>query len=280
MKGPVFSLLPLVMTSVLLTASPGDGSTVSPVRNFSAVLGQSVTLRCPGKPGVHITRLYIQTKHTHAFINGFDVQFELDVPHEYLNRTKVNKTDLSMRMSNITVSDEGSYTCIIFFSGDKESFDINLKVTAEYSVPTVKAECDERIHRNGSATGGKICQLSCSSTGGYPQSRVEWPELHQSLIQIINNGSSKDPHYKTWTINQTITYSCDQPTNVSCSIGGIVSHPITICQADSFPLRVIAATVVVVIFVLSLILGLVLMKCYQRRPRPRPEDPALEVPLA
>ncbi|XP_051522327.1 T-lymphocyte activation antigen CD80 isoform X2 [Myxocyprinus asiaticus] len=281
MKGPVFSLLALVITSVLLTPSPGDGSTVSPVRDFSAVLGQSVTLRCPGNLSVPIIRLYIQRKQTNVFINGFDDQYLLKVHPEYRNRTKVNRTDLSMKMSNISISDEGSYMCVIFYSRtSKEEPVINLKVTAEYSVPTVKAECGERIHSNGPATGGKSCQLSCSSTGGYPLSVVEWPVLHQSLIRNIENKSSEDPHYKTWTINQTIMYSCDKPTNVSCSIGSAVSHPITICQEDSFPLRVIAATAVVMAFVLILILGLVLMKCCRRRLRPRPEDPALEVPLA
>ncbi|XP_051535286.1 T-lymphocyte activation antigen CD80-like isoform X2 [Myxocyprinus asiaticus] len=278
MKGSVCSLLVLVITSVLLTASPGDSSTEAPVRNFNAVLGQSVTLRCPGNLSVHIFRLYLQMQRgqTDYFINGFDTARSLPVT-EYMNRTEVNQTDLSVTMSNITVSDEGQYKCIVFYTEmPNEEHVINLKVTAMYSVPTLMAEC---IHVNGPATGGKSCQLSCSSTGGYPWSEVEWPGLHPSESDNETE-SFQDPHSKTWTINQTVTYYCDHPTNVSCSIGRTVSHTITICEADSFPLRVNIAIAFVVTFVLFLVLVLVLMKCHCRRPRPNPEDPALGVPLA
>ncbi|XP_051965887.1 T-lymphocyte activation antigen CD80-like isoform X2 [Xyrauchen texanus] len=278
MKGSICSLLALAVTSVLLTASPGDCSTESPERTFYAVLGQSVTLRCPGNLSVPILRLYLQMQRGQKdyFINGFARDKSLPVT-EYLNRTEVNEMDLSITMSNISFSDEGPYTCIVFYTeGSKEVHLISLNVTATYSVPNVTADC---IH--GQVTRGKKCQLSCSSTGGYPESEVKWPGLHLHLNESDNKTTSlQDPHSKTWTINQNVTYYCDQPTNVSCSIGHAVSHTITICQADSFPLRVNVAIAFVVTFVLFLILVLVLMKCHHRRPRPNPEDPALGFPLA
>lgn len=98
--------------------------------------------------------------------------------------------------------------------------------TAEYSVPTITKDCS----KPGDGGAGKSCQLSCSAVGGYPQSTVRWTGLNQSLTNVIYNRSSADNESKTWTINQTIMHNCDQPANISCAVGGAVSHTITICE--------------------------------------------------
>uniref|UniRef100_A0A8C2JZI3 Ig-like domain-containing protein n=1 Tax=Cyprinus carpio TaxID=7962 RepID=A0A8C2JZI3_CYPCA len=161
--------------------------------------------------------LYVQkvTKDKDTYINGF--YKDNNMPwNEYHSRTKVNKMDLSMEMRNVSVSDEGQYKCIIFVSGaEKRKISmIILKVTAEYSVPTITTNCTR----------------GCSAVGGYPQSFIRWAGLNPSLTSIVYNESSADNESKTWTVNQTIVYNCDQPTNISCAIGGAVSDTITICE--------------------------------------------------
>ncbi|KAL0175184.1 hypothetical protein M9458_031152, partial [Cirrhinus mrigala] len=91
----------------------------------------------------------------------------------------------------------------------------------KYSVPTVKTNCSAHKHSDGDA--GMNCQLSCSAMGGYPQSTVTWAGLNPSLTSVVYSWSS-DKDSKTWTINQTIVYNCEQQTNVSCAIGGTVSY--------------------------------------------------------
>lgn len=108
------------------------------------------------------------------------------------------------------------------------SFHCSLLFTAEYSAPTITPDCTE--HRRGVSGTGMSCDLSCSAVGGYPQSTIRWTGLNPSLTNVIYNCSSAHNDSKTWTINQTVTYNCDQQTNVSCAIGGAVSHTITICK--------------------------------------------------
>lgn len=274
--------LALVMTLVLGTATTDDSA---PPVNITAVLGHTATFTCPTTKIGIVPRLYIQrvvTKSRDVFINGFDDMRELDVSPEYLRRTKVNRTNLSMEMTNVSVSDEGLYKCVVFygFSGLKNISQIYLKVTAKYSVPTIEKECSER--KNGDGTAGKSCQLMCSSTGGYPQSAVKWAGLNLSRMSVVHNESSDDPSSKTWTINQTITYNCDHSTNVSCAVDGADSHTITICETESFPVKVIAAIVFVLVFVLLLLLVLMVMKhCCRRCQREDQADPEnADVPLA
>ncbi|XP_052472851.1 cell adhesion molecule 2 isoform X2 [Carassius gibelio] len=263
----------LVVTMLLLAAASGDSDAAM---NIKAVLGHSVTFRCPSNHSEAVERLYIQKiiNDKEKFINGF--YKDRDMPwNEYQIRTKVNKMDLSMEMRNVSVSDEGLYKCYIFDIGvtNPKVSDIILEVTAEYSAPTITPDCTE--HRRGVSGTGMSCDLSCSAVGGYPQSTIRWTGLNPSLTNVIYNWSSAHNDSKTWTINQTVTYNCDQQTNVSCAIGGAVSHTITICKTQSFPLKVIAAIAFVLVFALLLIF-VVVMKCFCGRQH-TPEDQSGDV---
>uniref|UniRef100_A0A672SSD6 Ig-like domain-containing protein n=1 Tax=Sinocyclocheilus grahami TaxID=75366 RepID=A0A672SSD6_SINGR len=187
--------------------------------NITAVLGHSVTFRCPSNHSKPVERLYIQRvikDKEDMYINGFTNGRE--IPGKgYQSRTKVNTMDYSMEMRNISVGDEGSYICVFVFV-DKaykpEISEIFLKVTG------MPQDADNRVG----------CHLSCSAVGGYPQSTVRWAGLNPSLTNVFYNWSLAHNDSKTWTINQTIMYNCDQPTNVSCAVWGAVSHTITICK--------------------------------------------------
>ncbi|XP_052431955.1 T-lymphocyte activation antigen CD80 isoform X3 [Carassius gibelio] len=252
--------LVLVVTLLLLTATSGDSDAVE---NITAVLGHSVTFRCPLNHSTPVDGLYIQRDKNDKpddFINGFYRGQPIKVLPEYKDRTKVNETELSVEMRNISVSDEGLYKCVVIINKKPEISMILLKVTAEYSVPTITKDCS----KPGDGGAGKSCQLSCSAVGGYPQSTVRWTGLNQSLTNVIYNRSSADNESKTWTINQTITHNCDQPANISCAVGGAVSHTITICETESFPSVVIAAITVVFVFLFLLLIFVVVMKYFFR----------------
>ncbi|KAK7156016.1 hypothetical protein R3I94_006170 [Phoxinus phoxinus] len=282
MKKPVCSLLALVMALVLGTATTDVSG---PPVNITAVVGHTATFKCPNQKSWIVTRLYIQ-KHE-EFINGFDLSKNLEhLRHaKYLNRTTVNRTNLSMEMTNVTVLDEGLYKCVVFYKTVNNPTDpkkdisyIYLKVTGKYSVPTIEKECSER--KNGDGTAGKSCRLSCSSTGGYPQSTVKWAELNLSRMSVVHNESSEDPSSKTWTVNQTIAYDCVHPTNVSCAVDGAVSPIITICETESFSFEVITAIVLVLVFVLLLLLVCMVICCRRRRTEDQGDPENADVPLA
>ncbi|XP_050984868.1 uncharacterized protein LOC127176991 isoform X2 [Labeo rohita] len=249
--------------------------------NITAVLGHSVTFKCPSTHSKPVNGLYIQRMKNdkEVFINGFYKGHPMPVNSEYQNRTKVNEMELSMEMRNISVSDEGLYKCVVFYSTlDKMETMINLKVTAEYSVPTIKKDC---IKRNDGSTG-ESCQLSCSAVGGYPQSTVTWVGLNSSEMSGFYNRNLADNVSETWTINQTIIFNCDQPISVSCAIADAVSYTITICEKESFSLQVIIAIIVVLAFVL-LILVIIVMKCCCRRSETRRLEDQVDgadIPLA
>lgn len=115
---------------VLLCVCVGDSDAVM---NITAVLGHSVTFRCPSTHSSSVEGLYIQrvkNDKEEEFINGFyEGRVMPALLPEYRDRTKVNKTDLSMEMRNISVSDEGLYKYIVFIKSKPEVSKIFLKVT-------------------------------------------------------------------------------------------------------------------------------------------------------
>lgn len=279
MRTSVCSLLLGIL--VLLAARNGDGNAV---KNFTGVLGQNITLQCPRTKTIRVTRLYIQKedKAKTEFINGFDIERPLTVGHQYKGRTSVNQKDLSMEMTNLSFSDEGFYKCIVFYSPtNREEFTLHLKVTAEYNVPNLTVEkCDE----HNPVTGEKRCTLTCSSTGGYPQSKVTWPELNLSLISYVHNNSFQDPTSKTWSITQTISYPCNKPTNISCSVDTSVSNIVSICvngpDDEKFPLdAAVISAIVVVLLIIFILLAVYIIKRWRARRRLPPDDPDLGLPL-
>ncbi|KAF4104469.1 hypothetical protein G5714_015456 [Onychostoma macrolepis] len=118
--------------------------------NITAVLGHSVTFRCPLNPSESVEGLYIQRVKNDKeddFINGFYKGRKIAVLPEYRDRTKVNEMELSMEMRNISVSDEGLYKCVVNISKKPKTSKILLKVTAEYSAPTITTDCSETALR-------------------------------------------------------------------------------------------------------------------------------------
>ncbi|XP_073778771.1 cluster of Differentiation 80/86 isoform X1 [Danio rerio] len=268
MENTACFLLALVVTLVPVSTTLGDNNKP---KNISAVVGRSVTFRCPWNLSIPVYRLYIQKLGNQPlFINGFNNGKKLPVSPEYQDRTEVNQAELSMEMTNIKLSDEGSYKCVVFSStSSRDIFQINLKVTAEFTTPELKSECSE----NDGAKKGRSCQMSCSAAGGYPVSDVKWLGLNQSRIRVLQNETAENSTSKTWSVNQTINYTCEHPINVSCDIGGSDSHTITICEAESFPLKVIVAIVFVLVFVMLLVLAFFMMLfCRRQRPQPYRAD--------
>lgn len=125
---------------VLLLCVCVDAS--GPRVNITAVLGHTATFKCPWDSHIPVPRLYIQKVNevqgsSEIYINGFDSnrdsQMDIFSSADYLNRTKVNRTAISMEMTNVSVSDEGLYKCYIFYGTvatlSKVIPEIYLKVT-------------------------------------------------------------------------------------------------------------------------------------------------------
>ncbi|KAL6471909.1 hypothetical protein MHYP_G00205590 [Metynnis hypsauchen] len=268
----------LLLVSALGPTTCG-GSAVQEVRG---TVGGAVRLKCNISASLPVKGVYFQKKNLSGsyeiLVNGFYTSsVEGFLLNEYRNRTRVNRTERSLDLWNLKVSDEGHYKCFFMPQDTLKDYDtiFHLTITANYSVPTVTVqECSDR------GEGALSCELGCSSSGGYPLTKMNWTVSGGSNEAHLQEGSNKsmaDKHSGVWNISQTIRLNCTQPTNVSCSVGGAVSPPLSICiHSPPEPMfKVIIASVMLFVFIFILLSVLIRWRpC--RRPQRSVEDRTVE----
>ncbi|KAK3531401.1 hypothetical protein QTP70_018190 [Hemibagrus guttatus] len=230
------------------------------VRYVQGIVGKSVHMRCVLDHTHSIDRVYFQKTNsngTEIFVNGFYSK-TLPVSDEYINRTIVNKTELSMEMLNLSLDDEGEYICIPFSNNAnlKNQTKFYLTVTATYSIPNIS------VQGCGIDSGAYNCVITCSSSGGFPQSNVTWHVAGVNLRSLLRDEGelvlTQDKQSGLWSALQYIMLNCSQQLNITCSVGGVVSQAISLCSpVKSTDITAVAcAVLLLVFFVIVVIIGI------------------------
>ncbi|XP_070982241.1 T-lymphocyte activation antigen CD86 [Oncorhynchus clarkii lewisi] len=215
-------------------------------------VGGAVTLPCTSDIQRLPNHLYVQRPDPNKFINGYHKTRDLPSPHpEYANRTQVDHTQGTMRLWSIRLSDEGLYECHIGYPTNNNQKNIQLSVTANYSIPNVTVACD-----NGS------CLVTCSSDNGYPRRDVEWslnPPLNQSHWGVVNSSGWTDPVSMLFSVFSSISINCSSGPrlNLSCAVGGALSQEHTVCRPPDISVVSVISAVSVIAAVLLCFLVLV-----------------------
>ncbi|KAM8970970.1 selection and upkeep of intraepithelial T-cells protein 1-like [Sarcophilus harrisii] len=145
----------------------------------------------------------------HHYKNGQD-----DLRHQhqkYKGRTEFLRDDISngsvaLKLHHIRPSDEGKYWCLFEGPSAYEEEEFKVYVAGKGSTPHIHVEND----------GNKGVRLVCTSTGWYPEPKVQWRKnQEESLSQdtkIMKNENG------LFSIETSITASSDSTVNVSCFI--------------------------------------------------------------
>lgn len=151
------------------------------VVSIQALLNNTVVLPChralaPGE-SLGDFRVYWQMGDivVHALMEGHHEEKYQN--QSYLNRTWVDHSNLSLSLSGVQVSDEGSYSCHIqkrdgngrAFESINADYSVLLSVAAAYSQPVISQDV---------APDNTCCvNLTCRSQDGYPLASVVWYNL-------------------------------------------------------------------------------------------------------
>nr|AXP31964.1 CD80/86B molecule short secretory form [Oncorhynchus mykiss] len=191
-------------------------------------VGGAVTIPCTSDLFEnHLVFMYVQRPGSNGnnprFINGYHTKKRLD-PKEYTNRTHVDPRQRTMKLWSILPSDEGLYECHIQYQTKKKQENIQLNVTANYSIPIVTVACDN-----------VSCLVTCSSDSGYPRRDIEWspnPPLNQSHWRVVNSSDVTDPVSMLFSVYSSISVNCSSGPrlNLSCNVGGALSQEHTVCE--------------------------------------------------
>ncbi|XP_009954968.1 PREDICTED: T-lymphocyte activation antigen CD86-like [Leptosomus discolor] len=192
---------------------------------------------------------------------------------KYINRTKMDMDKWTLQLLNVGIVDEGQYTCIIQHR-DKGSpkvihtSECLLHIIANYSQPEIAW-----LH-TGELKPNEYLNLSCSSSGGYPQPKqLTWLISHGNKTRrsMGHMDVSQDAVTKLYNVTSKLntTVPINTPTNISCllhlgeQLGSLVSVPLAIeIQGEEMEQAKINffGPLIAVIILLTLLLGVVILK--------------------
>ncbi|XP_029876911.1 T-lymphocyte activation antigen CD86 isoform X1 [Aquila chrysaetos chrysaetos] len=192
---------------------------------------------------------------------------------KYINRTKMDMDKWTLQLLNAGIVDEGQYTCIVQHR-DKGSpkvihtSECVLHIIANYSQPEIAW-----LH-TGELKSNKYLNLSCSSSGGYPEPKqMTWLISHENTTHglVRHMDISQDAVTKLYNVTSklNITVPTNTLTNISCllylgeQLGSLVSVPLGIeIQGEEMEQVKINffGPLIAVIILITFLLGFVILK--------------------
>uniref|UniRef100_A0A8B9BDA2 CD86 molecule n=1 Tax=Anser brachyrhynchus TaxID=132585 RepID=A0A8B9BDA2_9AVES len=192
---------------------------------------------------------------------------------KYINRTKMDMDKWTLQLLNAGIMDEGQYTCIIQHR-DKGSpkvihtSECSLSIIANYSQPEITQL------PTGELKPKENLNLSCSSSGGYPEPRqMIWLISYENTTNrhIHHMDVSQDAVTKLYNVTSklNITVPTNVLTNISCllhlreELGSLVSAPLAI-EIQSEEMEQVKVNffgpLIAAIILITILLGFVILK--------------------
>ncbi|XP_066031609.1 T-lymphocyte activation antigen CD86 [Chamaea fasciata] len=257
---------------------PGIAASVHPVKAF---LHHPVHLSCyfPNSQKIDIKNLIIfwqkdTNKVVHEVYYGQEKHENLSP--EYRNRTKMDMGKWTLQLQNTGVEDEGLYQCIIMQKLSERSTEVihksecSLHIIANYSQPEIAELHSGELKPNG------YLNLSCSSSGGYPEPKeMTWLISHENITHSSTAPMDVSQDAVTKLYNVTSKLNIPVPTkshtNISCllhlreQLGSLVSVPLGIeiqeKEMEQTKINFFGPLIAVVVLITSaLLLGFVILK--------------------
>ncbi|KAM6932157.1 T-lymphocyte activation antigen CD86-like [Lycodopsis pacificus] len=215
---PRLTLQLLVLTMTCHSAGIESAASIQ----LRGEVGGKVTFHCPVDRKKTLTLWYIQKGDT--FVNGYYAS--QNVSQMAWENTRRDLDNMTILLYNLNVSHSGDYQCFIMYSDmkkPKSHMCLHLKVTANYSKPTLTVHCSDENHHFS-------CLVNCTSHGGYPVTEVTW-NISRSW-KVVNNSKMTDPHTTTFNISSIAFVNCSDRnlTSLSCSVGDVMSDMFPVCE--------------------------------------------------
>ncbi|KAG2456449.1 CD276 protein, partial [Polypterus senegalus] len=153
----------------------------------------------------------------HSFVKGKD-NLTNQVPQfkgrAQLFKPELSRGNLSLRLSNVSVDDEGEFECKYHKAGETSSSGVCypcLLVAGRYSDPIVTI--------SSSASNDSEVNFTCKSAGGYPEPKVYWSvnKMPFQDISRVNTRTSNDSKGR-YNVTSILTLNVTGDVSVTCII--------------------------------------------------------------
>ncbi|XP_071019943.1 butyrophilin subfamily 1 member A1-like isoform X2 [Oncorhynchus clarkii lewisi] len=188
----------------LSTTTEGQVQVVAPMSRVHAVAGGDVILPCYLNPTMNAAnhtvewlRPDLKPKEAHCYRDHRDS--EEDQNPSYRGRTSLFKEELknsnvSLKLTRVTLSDAGSYTCFIPTVSRTQRPVVQLLV-GPGSQPVLSIE----------GTNGSGLVLRCESEGWYPEPELEWLDNNGTILPAAGPTETETDTEGFFTVRRNVT---------------------------------------------------------------------------
>ncbi|XP_068103247.1 uncharacterized protein [Hyperolius riggenbachi] len=211
----------LLLLYQLLFLQTGSSVKIAAPPSHNILLGSDIVLPCSfsvESPQINLQFLAVLWLFQERELVRIDNQGEKFQPRMFVNKQNIVKGIASLEITNVSISDTGKYTCMIIYSPNRDSLDVDLAVYATPSIHFEKVDADTESF------------AVCSVTGFYPKNIKVDILKDDETIKDFTFSEYENPD-GTHSINSSWTIRTDvepKPKVLSCLVHS---------GSDSVPLR-------------------------------------------
>ncbi|KAJ8013440.1 hypothetical protein DPEC_G00053290 [Dallia pectoralis] len=175
-------------------------------------VNQDILLSCPCSCPIGQQRINLRWQRGEVLL--LFQEFNLTTEKGYENRVKLftnqHKDNCSLLLSQITVADNGIYTCY-FYCQALEYESIKLKVVADYTV------CMNFFPIQDSVGSNQNGMYQCKAFGGYPIGQIHW-KLNGHLLNGDHMDNYQDNSTGLYTLKSSLTIELNKSIDLVCLV--------------------------------------------------------------
>ncbi|XP_022621199.1 butyrophilin subfamily 3 member A2-like isoform X2 [Seriola dumerili] len=200
---------------VLLTRRcEGESQVIGPSQPIVAAVGDDVVLPCHLEPAVDAssmtvewTRPDLSPRFVHVWRDG--VELENKKHPSYVGRTSVsvNKLklgDVSLKLSRVKLSDEGTYRCFVPTLNRESTVTLVVGAVSSLIISLMRTENDGVV-------------LQCESKGWYPEPELLWLDGEGKLLSAGRTKTVRGPD-DLYTVSSRVTVEKRHSNSFTCRV--------------------------------------------------------------
>ncbi|XP_053199190.1 butyrophilin-like protein 10 [Scomber japonicus] len=212
------SALAVLHTTVLLLllthSCGGQHHVIGPLQPIVAMAGDDVILPCHVEPAKDVESIAVEwarpeLKPRFVHVRRDGVELLIDQNPSYLGRTlmSINKLkcgDISLKLSKVKLSDEGTYRCYIPELHRDSTVQLLVGVVSSPSIGLTK-----------DMSGAVV--FECESKGSYPEPEVFWLDGEGNILSAGPTETVKGPD-GLYTVNSSMTVEESHSNSFTCRV--------------------------------------------------------------
>ncbi|XP_051285367.1 butyrophilin subfamily 1 member A1-like [Dicentrarchus labrax] len=204
----------MIIGFLLLQSHGGQLRVIGPSQPIVAIVGDDIILPCRLEPAVNASDMRLEWARPDLspgliHVRANSKEYAIHKQPSYRGRTSVSNDglklgDVSLKLSNVKVSDDGTYRCLIPSLGQVAFIKLIVGSVSSPVISSTKQSSSRLV-------------LQCESKGWYPEPEVVWLDGEGNLLSAGPTETVRGPD-DLYTVSSRVTVEKRHSNNFTCRV--------------------------------------------------------------